>query len=207
MKEKIKGRALTCLSTCHEHPRLTELAIFLSKKVDFVLHFHVVSRGEVPRQGVHLLSDKLFDRFSNAGEDRAKHLLLSLQFPPVLLSITLNMIAELRNQPFRLNVWLQKGQGFTNLRRVDMSLCLHSSAADSRVPRASKTVIELLLSQNASYPPHQHHQADNHRNQQECVGGFPNQYFADVHYGVQRRAIMQRVLVTHRIRFGRHSGR
>src|SRR5215813_10351829 len=35
-----------------------------------------------------------------------------------------------------------------------------------------------------SYPPHEHHQRNHHRNQEQNVGGFPNQYFTDVHCGV-----------------------
>jgi hypothetical protein len=67
----------------------------------------------------------------------------------------------------------------------------------------------ITISENGppSYPPHQHHQPDHDGNQQEQIGRFPNKYFADVHYDVLRLCIMQRVLLTHRIRFGRHSGR
>jgi len=35
-----------------------------------------------------------------------------------------------------------------------------------------------------SHPPHQHHQYNHHGNQEQKVGGFPNQYFTDVHCGV-----------------------
>src|SRR5262249_39883408 len=34
-----------------------------------------------------------------------------------------------------------------------------------------------------SYPPHQHHQHNHHGNQEQSVGGFPNQYFSDIHRG------------------------
>jgi hypothetical protein len=34
-----------------------------------------------------------------------------------------------------------------------------------------------------SYPPCQHHKPDYDGDQQESVGGFPNQDFADVHRG------------------------
>src|SRR5262249_50306203 len=38
-----------------------------------------------------------------------------------------------------------------------------------------------------SYPPHQHHQHNHHGNQEQSVGGFPNQYFADIHRGRENR--------------------
>jgi hypothetical protein len=44
-----------------EHPRLLELAMFLSQALDLFLHFHVMSRGELSRQGVHLLTEQVFD--------------------------------------------------------------------------------------------------------------------------------------------------
>jgi hypothetical protein len=36
-----------------------------------------------------------------------------------------------------------------------------------------------------AYPPHQNHQRDHHRNQEQNVGGFPNQNFVDGHRGVR----------------------
>src|SRR5262249_39094851 len=33
----------------------------------------------------------------------------------------------------------------------------------------------------SSYPLRQHHQRNHHGNQEQNVGGFPNQYFTDVH--------------------------
>src|SRR5262245_35049414 len=41
----------------------------------------------------------------------------------------------------------------------------------------------ILFRENgpSSYPPRQHHQRNHHGNQEQNVGGFPNQYFADVH--------------------------
>jgi hypothetical protein len=34
-----------------------KLAIFLSEALNFVLHFHIVSCGELAPQGAHLFSD------------------------------------------------------------------------------------------------------------------------------------------------------
>src|SRR4030095_9646524 len=44
----------------------------------------------------------------------------------------------------------------------------------------------------SSYPPRQHHQTNNHGNQQERVGRFPNQYFANVHCGLKKRELRSR---------------
>ena len=32
-----------------KHPRLLELPVFLSQAFNFILHFHVMTRGELPR--------------------------------------------------------------------------------------------------------------------------------------------------------------
>jgi hypothetical protein len=48
----------------------------------------------------------------------------------------------------------------------------------------SSALESLLLAEICNYPPRQNHQRDNHGNQKQPVGGFPNQDFADGHCGV-----------------------
>src|SRR5437016_11619337 len=83
--------------------RPIKLNQFATQPFNFFLQLHVVSRGELARQGVLLFFEQVFDRFPNAGESCAKHLLLTL-FIHLNARIAVQMVTELWNQPFRSNV-------------------------------------------------------------------------------------------------------
>jgi hypothetical protein len=48
--------------------RPIKLNQFATQPFNFFLQLHVVSRGELARQGVHLFFEQVFDRFPDAGE-------------------------------------------------------------------------------------------------------------------------------------------
>ena len=51
---------------CHEPPRLFELTYLDTQAFNLFFHFHVLSRGELPRKCVHLFSDQIVDGFPDA---------------------------------------------------------------------------------------------------------------------------------------------
>jgi hypothetical protein len=61
------------------------------------------------------------------------------------------------------------------------------------IPRMAEEKEPIPIGENwfSSYPPCQHNKSDHHGDQQEPIGGFPNQYSTDVHCGVSftKRAV------------------
>jgi hypothetical protein len=93
-------------STPHEQPRRTELAIFLKPSVQFLPSLSCRESRRTSAPAGPYVSDQIVDGFADAGESRAKHLLLTFPVDIVVGAIIERVGAKLWNQPFRSDLWL-----------------------------------------------------------------------------------------------------